>query len=1263
VGTSRRAYWKLGDQRIVPTAITITDIGRPPQAMEVPEVGDRVGRYTVLGQLGAGAMGAVFLASDPELNRRVAIKVMVLRGAHDFRLLDEARALARLQHPNVVAIHDVGRWQGQVYMAMEHIAGVSLDSWLEAHRDWRERLGVFRQAALGLVAAHRAKIVHHDVKPANIMVDEDGRVRLVDFGLARSAEPDHAIGSVAGTPRYMSPEQRRGEVADARTDQFSLCVALYEALFDQCPFAGDTPQDREQAALVGRIVAPPAGPVPARISAAIVRGLALAPADRHATIEALLAELDEPARPARGKWIAGVALGAVVAGGIGAAAIVHRRGAPAGKWAEILASSHLPPTLDTPLPDDPLGVTVHRLSNGLTVYISPNHETPRVHALFRFRSGDRDAPGIAVLAMRMSRRGTETIGTVDFAKERPLLDRLDQLYAQHAKATDEPTRAKLDAEIDQLTTESSRYEIADEHTQVLLEMGAHRIDATTFRDQTWFEEDIPTNWLPMWAEVSADRWAHPVFRAFRPVVAEVLGYAKDASFYSGPLLDAVFPKLFAGNSLGFSNEEMRATVQSEPLAKVEAYYRSHFIPNDADLILSGDVDPVTAIPVLEKAFAIWEPKQLPPKAPLPTAEVVPETIELATPGNRSVSMLWRIPIELEADPALRVMLFMLGAARREAHASGLATLGTGSVAVIIEPTPNEPLADTERRLLAQVEQVRTGAFKDETLAAVKHDLRVAEQLSGLDDHQRVVTIAGWSWQLQRSSWRDLVAATNREQGVTRADVMRVAQAIVTRPRITVHAEAGKVETPVVTGPKVPELAFAVGHSQAAAALLARDRTPLQPKFSLAGVDYEERPITGGTLVAKHMAKSTIFVLQTRFEVGSAALPLVCAALGARMTTLQPTIRAHGLQPELVCNHRWISLILKGLDEDFDAATAVMHDVWTEPSDDEWRLAQQTFAEERTTYAGRTDWIPTSIEQYAVFGPSAPFLARFDIDLVKRATAAEAGQSLASLRNAPRWASYVGPRTADEVATKMPPAGGGTAPTQGFSATVASDRPRVIILDTKGLTHTTYVTALFPLTGMYDNLFQARLEMLETYWKSESMSGSLYSGFSMQTAYPYAMQEPGYAAVRIQGTTEDVVPRLQRALSLIFEQALDKDRFATAKAERFETLQTDWIKSTDVGWRTVSFRAHGFSTDPRIDFSQKSPNTVIDDLRAMTDELRKSPRVYVVWGNTEGLDRKGLAALGDITELTVQDLLDAHSKAAGAAPAANQKKPAPSKRRH
>jgi serine/threonine protein kinase len=203
----------------------------------------QIGRYAIEGLLGAGGMAVVYLARDPVLGRAVALKVMRVDGDEPgaSRLVREGQALARISHPNVISVYEVGReTDGLIYIAMERIVGATLAAWLETPRAPREILRVFAAAGRGLSAAHAAGLVHRDFKPENVMVGDDGRVCVLDFGLARASRdaggPDHDPDGKAGTPAYMSPEQWRGERAGVASDQFSWCVALWRALTGEHPF-------------------------------------------------------------------------------------------------------------------------------------------------------------------------------------------------------------------------------------------------------------------------------------------------------------------------------------------------------------------------------------------------------------------------------------------------------------------------------------------------------------------------------------------------------------------------------------------------------------------------------------------------------------------------------------------------------------------------------------------------------------------------------------------------------------------------------------------------------------------------------------------------------------------------------------------------------------------------------------------------------------------------------------------------------------------
>ncbi len=375
---------------IVPTPPPVTAMGQPalPTGLEVteaapetgptaddaaarragptghPDPGTRIDRYLIERPLGAGGMGAVSLADDPELKRKVCLKLLRpdlvdpgdTQGTRS-RLLREAQAMAQISHPNVVAVFDIGTHHGVVFIAMEYIEGWDLAKWLKLEpRRPSVVLDVFRAAGRGLAAAHRVGLIHRDFKPQNVMIGADGSVKVTDFGLARAEvareseritgaraaavleearprrdadslleSPLTRTGTLVGTPAYMAPEQVAGEAIDARCDQFAFAVALHEALSGERPFAGSSLTEIFAATVEERVRPLPKRPgVSRRVRAAIARGLRSEPAHRFPTMEAMLAEISP--RGSRRVVLAAAAALAIGGGAVAAAAIMRPPG-------------------------------------------------------------------------------------------------------------------------------------------------------------------------------------------------------------------------------------------------------------------------------------------------------------------------------------------------------------------------------------------------------------------------------------------------------------------------------------------------------------------------------------------------------------------------------------------------------------------------------------------------------------------------------------------------------------------------------------------------------------------------------------------------------------------------------------------------------------------------------------------------------------------------------------------------------------------------
>ena len=348
--------------------------------------GAAIGRYIVLALVGRGGMGEVYAAYDPELDRKVAVKLLRVKpgngvtlaeGRH--RTLREAQAIARLSHSNVVVVFDVGTFEDKVFIAMEYVEGNTVTYWLQAkQRSWQEILKVFMAAGSGLAAAHEKGLVHRDFKTDNVMIDRGGQVRVMDFGLARQAEKSGSVdaaaaarptpafalkivsstirsqpiddtdtktltlrpeseavprpltgpsssgmfearltrtGAMMGTPAYMAPEQFLGTPTDARSDQFSFCIALYEALYGERPFEGNSMSSLTANVVQGNVRDAPANSkVPPWVRRVLLRGLKPRAKDRWASMEELIAALGKNPTVSRRRWVLAMGGAAMLVG-------------------------------------------------------------------------------------------------------------------------------------------------------------------------------------------------------------------------------------------------------------------------------------------------------------------------------------------------------------------------------------------------------------------------------------------------------------------------------------------------------------------------------------------------------------------------------------------------------------------------------------------------------------------------------------------------------------------------------------------------------------------------------------------------------------------------------------------------------------------------------------------------------------------------------------------------------------------------------------
>ncbi len=891
-----------------------------------------VGRYRVLERIGQGGMGVVYSAHDDELDRDVAIKILRSELAPGTagrqRLVREAQATAKLSHPNVVHVYEVAQQGEQVFMAMELVRGRTLRAWLESkRRTWQEVVAMFVQAGEGLVAAHAHGIVHRDFKPDNVLIGvgsaDRERPRVVDFGLARASSDvvstgEHPVfrdlditrtGTVIGTPAYMAPEQlSRGE-PDARSDQFSFCVALFEALYRHRPFAGSTYTELADSLTAGVPIAiDDRGEVPSALHAIVMRGLSRNPFDRHPSMRALLDELVAVtrARPRRRGWLAAAAI-AACAGIVGLAVLLRPRAEHAeptaalpppeqARWADVVAASELPPELASPLAGDPAQMQVARLDNGLTIYVAHRPLEPMVAVGLAIRASDHDhaeySPVIAGVVISSIIAGSAKVGTTAYEAEAPqlayqhaLIERLPEIREPAARELLLRTIAASESASDSLAAPGELFTGSDalggRNTMIVHHHG------------TMFAVKQPAHRVGPWLQLAAELVRRPVFRGFLGITADRLAFAGGFGA-DRPSAAAQYAALAPATGIVRDRELAVAKLLEVPLAEAREFHATYYRPNNTALVFVGDITLAQARALAERSFGDWEPAQLPARTTVDAELIAPRTlIEATAPGAPMVTLTWPMPPiaspeYAELDTLMKALNghrgLLAATLHDDAHGWGAQIGDARDLHIMAVPGTGESPEATERALLEALGDIAEDRLSDDDWAAALGEAEL-DRLDWARGPGELLLAAGDSF-FARQPWSTTAEAL--AAAPTRPQLVAVARRLLARNHVVTYERSGKITQPVPpTLPRPAATAPTWARSRFVDELVRSPAPQVEPRFLVEGSHFDRSTHGAGQIITTN-AEGPLFWLTWVVPVGAAEDPWACDAMRARMETLAVT---------------------------------------------------------------------------------------------------------------------------------------------------------------------------------------------------------------------------------------------------------------------------------------------------------------------------------------------------------------------------------------
>ena len=629
-------------------------------------------------------------------------------------------------------------------------------------------------------------------------------------------------------------------------------------------------------------------------------------------------------------------------------------------WSPLRSFSLGPEPVATPLAGDGLQTTVHRLSNGLTVYLSPNSQAPRVAANIAVRAGSKNDPadstGMAHYLEHMLFKGTRALGTLDEAKEAPHLDRILALYEKHFAAADPAERARIYKEIDAENIAASAYAVPNELSKVYAQLGVIGVNAYTSDEQTVYVGNFPANRAEAWATVEAERFARPVFRLFLGELETVYEEKNRSLDNAGRILgEAINKRLYGDHPYGRTTLGSIEHLKNPSLKKMYEFYARWYVPENMAIALAGDFDRATMLALLERHFGAWKPKALAPddRRTLPALRGE-ATVEVRYEAEEMVELVWPTAAVRHPDAdALQVLGLMLSNGRtgiidlqlnlaqkvKRAGASAGFYNEAGEFEAHAVPKLGQTLEEARALLLASVAAAKAGDFSEDDLKGAITNYEVGEKASLESNESRVARMTGSF--IRGEPWSVTVESLNRLRRVTKADVTRVAAKYLGEDRITAYRRKGKPELPSIAKPVFTKLSIDASRQSAfAAAVLALPAEPLTPRWLVEGRDYALAPLPSGKLYAAGNPFNDLFTLTFSFERGRRQERALCSALGllnlagaGEMTAEEYKRRLYRLGSSVSygCGENSSYVSISGLDANLEATLELMRARFAAPT--------------------------------------------------------------------------------------------------------------------------------------------------------------------------------------------------------------------------------------------------------------------------------------------------------------------------------------------
>lgn len=938
------------------------------------------------------------------------------------------------------------------------------------------------------------------------------------------------------------------------------------------------------------------------------------------------------------------------------------------------------------IPGDPLQTRIYTLKNGLTVYMSPYHDEPRVYTSIAVRAGSKNDPaettGLAHYLEHMLFKGTDAIGSLDYEQEHGHIEKIIALYEEYRSASDPDKRAAIYRDIDSISNVAAQFAVPNEYDKLLNSIGATGTNAYTWVEQTVYLNDIPSNKLEQWLTIEAERFRNPVMRLFHTeleTVYEEKNMTMDSD--SRKIWENLFAGLFRKHTYGTQTTIGKAEHLKNPsIRNVMNYYRTWYVPNNMALCIAGDFDPDETIRLIDEKFSQLAPKELPAFVP-PVEEPIaaPQEVHVQGPEAEELVLGFRFGgvDSRDADYLTLVdkILYNQTAGLIDLNLNQQQqVLDAGSMLILMKdysahilsakPRKGQSLEEVSTLLLEQLELLKQGEFPEWLLEAAVNDLRIEQMKLYESNRGRVEAyVDAFIWGME---WERYQHHIDRIASITKEELVAFARKHYGSNYVAIYKEHGtpkgegeaKIQKPPITPLKVNRDTL----SSFASRLLGMPSAKTEPRFLDYAKDIDYVDILPEVqLNALQNRENDLFSLYYVFDTGKADSRRIDMALdylsylgtsGLTPAEYSQELYKIGASFSAFTSENYVYLKLSGLQEHFPQALRLLESLLDDPRPDTEaleKLKAGILKERSDDKLSKRKILFDAMTSYGKYGPRSPFTNVLSNEELERVSDAALLEELATLLRYRHRVLYYGPQEADEVAAELrsvrrypdtfaePPAGERFPELEQLENIVYvvdydMTQAELIMLSRDE----EYRPEAVPLVTLFNEYYGGGMSSLvfQELREAKALAYSVFSVYRM----PKEKEKHNYLFSYI-GTQADKLPEALEGIgALMQELPRSPELFTSAKEGILQKIATERLTRTEVLFNHEEAKRLGLDHDIRKDIYSQVPAFSLDDLeRFHRNHFREKKQVLLVLGKRENLDMETLSRYGKVKELSIDEI--------------------------